>query len=477
MWHPRSLLAKKERTRRNQNGAPAEVDCPFQPGRSGIIATMASNRLNTQDNIDIGIIGAGPAGLMAAEVLATAGHQVTVFDASASAGRKFLLAGKGGLNLSHSEPIEQFSRRYHGGGEGSQTAVDSWLKGFGPADVRQWCHGLGVETFVGSSGRVFPVSLKAAPLLRAWLHRLRGQGVRFAMKHRWSGWDDAGQPHFLHQGEWLRIGRPPRAWILALGGGSWPHLGSDAAWIPWLRERGVAVADLQASNSGFDVAVQQADGTARPGWSAHLLARFAGAAIKNLAVSVREANWTQRGELLLSATGIEGNLAYAAGSRLRQRLAAADPAAPSATLWLNLLPDFPAEKVRSEVARARGPRSWSTHLKSRLGLDGVKMALLREILPESTWNDATALGQAIVALPLTVTAPRPIAEAISTSGGISFSALTPQLELLDLPGFFCAGEMLDWDAPTGGYLLTACLASGRLAGQSVAKRLAPTATD
>ena len=419
---------------------------------------------------DLGIIGAGPAGLMAAEVAAETGLRVTVFDASASAGRKFLLAGKGGLNLTHSEPRARFVQRYHGGGAGSMAAIESWLGNFGPQELRDWCQGLGVETFVGSSGRVFPTSLKAAPLLRAWLHRLRGQGVRFAMRHRWDGWAQNGQPRLIHGGQEVSV-PPPRAWILALGGGSWPQLGSDAAWVPWLRESGVTVNNLQPSNCGFEVAVRLPDGSLRAGWSEYLRRKFAGSALKNIAASVRETGWTQRGELLLNDTGVEGHLVYAASSRLREQLhASTDGSSPTATLWINLLPSYPAEQVMAEVARPRGTRSWSTHLKSRLGLDGVKLALLHELLSDAAWQDPATVAHTILALPITVTTPRPLAEAISSAGGVAFSALTPHLELHARPGIYCAGEMLDWDAPTGGYLLTACLASGRVAGQAAARR-------
>ena len=418
---------------------------------------------------DVGIIGAGPAGLMAAETLAQSGRRITVFDASASVGRKFLLAGKGGLNLTHSEPLEQFIARYHGGGAGAADAVDSWLRAFGPQDLRDWCQGLGIDTFVGSSGRVFPVSLKAAPLLRAWLHRLRTQGVGFAMRHRWAGWDTDGQPRLLQGDQPIALPVRPRAWLLALGGGSWPQLGSNGAWIPWLRERGVQVVDLQAANCGFAVAVRQADGTLRTGWSDHLRRKFAGVALKNVAASIDESAWTQRGEMLITETGIEGNLIYAASSRLREQLNGTQP--PLARLSINLCAAHPADKVLTEVTRPRGPRSWSTHLKSRLGLDGAKMALLHEVLPQDAWLDAETVGQAILALPITLTATRPISEAISTAGGITFGSLTDQLQLVALPGIFCAGEMLDWDAPTGGYLLTACMASGRMAARGVIDHL------
>ncbi|HET6719132.1 MAG TPA: TIGR03862 family flavoprotein, partial [Rhodocyclaceae bacterium] len=269
----------------------------------------------------------------------------------------------------------------------------------------------------------------------------------------------------------------PRAWVLALGGASWPQLGSDGAWVPWLQQSGVAVENLQASNCGFEVAVRQADGSWRAGWSDFLRRKFAGAALKNVAATVREAEWTQRGELLLNDSGIEGNLVYAASSRLREQLAKSTQTPRHATLRLNLLPAYQAEQVMAEVARPRGARSWSTHLKSRLGLDGVKLALLHEVLPPAAWQDAAIVAQTILALPLTVTAPRPLAEAISSAGGVCFSALSPQLELLVRPGFYCAGEMLDWDAPTGGYLLTACLASGRVVGQAVLARCVDAAGD
>lgn len=417
---------------------------------------------------DVGIIGAGPAGLMAAEVIAAAGLAVTVVDASRSAARKFLLAGKGGLNLTHSEPIEKFLSRYHGGGPGSADAVARWLAGFGPQALRDWCTALGIETFVGSSGRVFPKEMKAAPLLRAWLHRLRGQGVRFVMRHRWCGWSPAGQPVFEHEGERVFLTHRPRAWLLALGGGSWPQLGSDGGWVALLRQRGVVVTDLCPANCGYAVAVADEQGLWRDGWSDYLREKFAGSALKNVAASVGD--WQQAGELLLTHDGIEGNLVYAAGSRLREAMQRDG----QATLWLNLLPAHPKEKILRETTHPRGSRSWASHLKSRLGLDGAKLALLHEVLPKADWHDARRVADAIHALPLRLTRPRPLAEAISSAGGICFSALSPEMELTALPGFYCAGEMLDWDAPTGGYLLSACLAGGRHVGRRIVENLAPS---
>ncbi len=401
------------------------------------------------------VVGAGPAGLMAAEVMALSGLPVDVFDAMPSAGRKFLLAGKGGLNLTHGEPIEPFLARY-----GARRArVEPWLRAFGPEALRDWARGLGVETFVGSSGRVFPVDLKAAPLLRAWLHRLRGQGVRFHMRHRWLGWAEAPAG-----GHALRFATPAgervfgtRAVVLALGGASWPQLGSDGAWLPRLAGRGVAVAPLQPANCGFDVAA----------WSEHLKSRFAGAPLKNIALQCSAPDgrqFAQRGEAVLTATGLEGQLVYAASALLRDTIAAQG----QAVARLDLLADHSAEWVAAEVARPRGSRSISTHLKTRLKLDGAKAALLHELLPRETFADPAALAAAIKALPVTLVAPRPVAEAISTAGGVAFEALDEQLMLRALPGVFCAGEMLDWEAPTGGYLLTACFAGAKVAGAGAA---------
>lgn len=395
------------------------------------------------------IVGAGPAGLRAAEVISGAGVAVEVMDAMPSAGRKFLLAGRGGLNLTHAEPFELFVSRFG--------AASDWLRpmlqGLGPQAVRDWAHGLGVDTFVGSSQRVFPADMKAAPLLRAWLHRLRGQGVRFHMRHRFSGWDARGCCVFdTPDGP---VARTPAALVLALGGASWSRLGSDGAWVPWLAARGVPVAPLQPANCGFDRA---------GGWSAHFASRFAGQPFKSVAITVDDGaggRFARKGEFVATATGVEGSLIYAASQCLREAIAVHG----RATVHLDLLPDHDAARVRAEVAHPRGSRSLSAHLKSRLGLSGIKMALLYEVLPRDAMTDAARLAATIKAVPIELSAPRPIDEAISTAGGVRRDALDAGLMLKVLPGVFCAGEMLDWEAPTGGYLLTACLASGRWAGE------------
>ncbi|MBI3349773.1 MAG: TIGR03862 family flavoprotein [Burkholderiales bacterium] len=399
----------------------------------------------------IAIIGGGPAGLMAAEVLAAAGHAVTVFDAKPSVGRKFLLAGKGGLNLTHSEPFEPFVARF---GERAEQ-VEPLLRAFDGDALREWAAGLGVETFVGSSGRVFPKDLKAAPLLRAWLHRLRAVGVKFAMRHRWTGWSADGELRFdTPDGERLVT---PRATLLALGGASWPQLGSDGAWVDGLAARGVDIAPLQAANCGFDVGPTAAH-AAGPGWSHRFATEFAGQPIKPVALETD--GFAQRaGEFVVTATGIEGSLVYAASAALRDQIARNG----SATLHLDLLPQLAPERVLAEVKHPRGSRSLSSHLKSRLHLNPLKLGLLHELLTREQMLDAPTLAAALKHLPLTLHAPRPVAEAISTAGGVRFDAMTDGLMLNALPGVFCAGEMLDWEAPTGGYLLTASFASGRAA--------------
>lgn len=408
---------------------------------------------------DIAIIGGGPAGLMAAEVLAAAGRAVTVYDAKPSVGRKFLLAGKGGLNLTHSEPFEPFVGRF-----GARAAeIEPLLRAFDGDALRAWAAGLGIETFVGTSGRVFPKDLKAAPLLRAWLHRLRVAGVKFAMRHRWTGWADDGALRFdTPDGERLVA---PQATLLALGGASWPQLGSDGAWAPWLAARGVDIAPLQAANCGFDVGATAAHATG-PGWSERFATEFAGQPIKPVALET-EGFAKRPGEFVITATGIEGSLVYAASSALREQIATTG----SATLHLDLLPQLTPERVLAEVKHPRGSRSLSSHLKSRLHLNPLKLGLLHELLTREQMLDAATLAAAMKHLPLTLHAPRPVAEAISTAGGVRFEALDNGLMLKSLPGVFVAGEMLDWEAPTGGYLLTASIASGRVAAQGLASWL------
>lgn len=406
------------------------------------------------------VIGGGPAGLMAAESLSAAGVAVDLYDAMPSVGRKFLLAGKGGLNLSHAETFDLFLSRY---GK-HRDALAPLLDDFGPVQVQTWAKSLGVTTFVGSSGRIFPSDMKAAPLLRAWLHRLRhpasGPSVQFHMRHRWSGWVDATQgPENT-----LRFETPQgvveatgAAIVLALGGASWARLGSDGAWVSTLQARAVDVAPLRPSNCGFDVC---------GGWTTHFQARFAGQPFKSVALSVPDSSGQisrRKGEFVATASGIEGSLVYAFSSRLRDAIEQTGEAA----LWLDLLPDVSAERVYAEVSHPRGSRSLSGHLKSRLGIDGIKAAMLYERMGPVGMQDPAALSAAIKNLPLRLCAPRPLDEAISTAGGVRFEALDERLMVKGLPGLFCAGEMLDWEAPTGGYLLTACLATGLRAAQGV----------
>lgn len=393
----------------------------------------------------VAVLGGGPAGLMAAEVIAAGGCAVEVFDAMPSVGRKLLMAGRGGLNITHDEPLELFLTRY---GERSKELA-ALIAAFDPKALREWMSGLGVESFVGTSGKVFPVEMKAAPLLRAWLKRLREAGVEFHPRHRWLGWSDIGALRFASpEGELVRNFD---ACVLALGGGSWARLGSDGAWVAHLCGRGVAVAPLKPSNCGFNCR-----------WSAHFGEHFAGDPIKNIAARAGDGPW-RRGEAMVRAHGIEGGLVYALAAPLRDAIEEEG----GATLWLDLLPDLSAAKVLAEVAHPRGSRSLSSHLKSRLGLSGVKAGLLREALTAEEFKDPARLAAAIKALPLRLDSARPIDEAISSAGGLSFAELDGALMVKRQPGLFCAGEMLDWEAPTGGYLLTGCLASGRAAGEGV----------
>ncbi len=389
------------------------------------------------------VVGAGPAGLMAAEVLAAAGVAVAVFDAMPSAGRKFLMAGKSGLNLTHAEAAGRFVARYGNRREW----VAAWLREFAADALRGWARGLGVETFVGSSGRVFPQDMKAAPLLRAWLHRLRAAGVRFHMRHRWLGWEGDALSFATPDGN-LKVGAGGTALILALGGGSWAKLGSDGAWVPLLRDRGIDVAPLRPANCGFDVA-----------WSAHFRDKFSGQPVKSVVASFGCEQ--KQGEFVVTRHGVEGSLIYAFSAALRDALEAQG----RATLHLDLAPGKSLERLIQEIAHPRGARSMASHLQSRAGIAGVKAGLLRECATPEDYADPARLAAAIKALPLRLLSPRPLDEAISSAGGVTAESLDEHLMLKELPGVFCAGEMLDWEAPTGGYLLAACFASGRAAGR------------
>jgi len=387
---------------------------------------------------------------MAAEAASAAGAQVDLYDAMASVGRKFLLAGKGGLNLTHSEPIQKFLSRY-----GSRRAeIALLLSCFGPDALRVWARELGVETFVGSSGRVFPADLKAAPLLRAWLRRLRQAGVRFPMHHRWVGWNGQGGLCFATPKDSRSV--QADAVVLALGGGSWPKLGSDASWVPLLAERGLQIAPLLPANCGFDVV-----------WSEHFMKKFAGHPVKSVAVVVRNGAGAESwypGEFVITKTGVEGGVIYTVSAALRDEILAKGVA----TLYLDLAPDRDMPRLTHDLSRLRGKRTMATHLQRQAHIEGVKAGLLREVVSKEDFTDPARLAAAIKSLPLRLVAPRPLEEAISTAGGVVFDSLDDRLMIRALPGLFCAGEMLDWEAPTGGYLLTACFASGRVAGAGAA---------
>jgi len=381
------------------------------------------------------IVGGGPAGLMAAEVLSNQGVQVDLYDAMPSVGRKFLLAA----------------------------TLRAAIEAFSPQHLRDWATGLGIETFVGTSGRVFPTDMKAAPLLRAWLHRLRTRGVRFHMRHRWTGWADAERRTLVFQAPDGERRVPATHTVLALGGASWPRLGSDGAWMPLLQAQGVATHPLRAANSGFDAKGRAPQGE---GWSEHLSSRHAGQPIKPVALAFTLADGStvrKQGEFVLTQTGVEGSLIYAFSALIRDRIEADG----QATIHLDLLPAFTTDKVQAEVKRPRGPRSLSTHLKSCLGIQGSKAALMHECLTPEQMADADTLATSLKALPVVLHRARPVAEAISTAGGVCFEGLDAHGQVVHTPGLWVAGEMLDWEAPTGGYLLTASMATGRLAAQGV----------
>ena len=410
--------------------------------------TMTQNSASSPAHV--AIIGGGPAGLMAAEVLSQAGIRVDLYDGMPSVGRKFLLAGVGGMNITHSEAYPAFLSRY----AERAPQIAPLLRGFDADALCKWIHDLGIETFVGSSGRVFPTDMKAAPLLRAWLKRLRDSGVVIHTRHRWLGWDEHGA---------LRIDSPegeitvkPDATLLALGGGSWSRLGSDGAWMLPLEQRGVGLAPLQPSNCGFEVQA----------WSELMVSKFAGAPLKNIAIGLND-DIPRLGECVITATGIEGSLIYALSAPIREAINQYG----AAVVHIDLLPGRPVDKLQAALSKPRGSRSMAKHLHSQVGIDGVKAALLRELTDAATFADPALLARAIKALPLTLVRTRPLDEAISSAGGVTFEAMDERLMLMVLPGVFCAGEMLDWEAPTGGYLLTGCFASGRAAGLGIVQWL------
>ncbi|WFU12598.1 TIGR03862 family flavoprotein (plasmid) [Rhizobium sp. CB3090] len=391
----------------------------------------------------ITIIGGGPAGLMAAEVLSLSGHRVTVYDSMPTVARKFLLAGKSGLNITHSEEYIRFAGRFGPSSDRLRSALDA----FTPDDIRTWAAGLGTETFTGSSGRVFPKVMKASPLLRAWLGRLEAQGVKVLTRHRWSGFAEGGFAFDTPEGR--SVIRCDAA-LLALGGASYPRLGSDAAWITWLRDKGIDIGDFQPANCGFDVA-----------WSTIFKERFAGEPMK--AVTATSDAGTFPGEFVISGHGIEGSLVYAHAASLRDRLESDGKVA----LTVDLAPGRTAERLSRDLARQDGKASFSNRLRKGAGVEGVKAALLRELVSPANLADPERLSRLIKALPIPLLRPRPITEAISSAGGIRWSGIDDGYMLKALPGIFVAGEMIDWEAPTGGYLLSACFATGRAAARGI----------
>ncbi len=397
----------------------------------------------------VAIIGGGPAGLMAAEVISTQGHSVkVVYDSMPSLGRKFLMAGKSGLNITHSEPFEQFASRY-----GKRRAqIEPMLKTFGPDELRDWVYGLGIETFVGTSGRVFPVGMKASPLLRAWLQRLNDSGVTFHPRHRWVGWLPDKSLHFESPSGDLAV--KADAVVLALGGGSWSRLGSDGAWAPWLTQVGAQIEPLRPSNCGFDVA-----------WSPYFREQFEGHPIKSVILSF--GSFHQQGEFIVTKEGVEGSLIYAASALLRDEI----DARGKAVMMLDLAPDRSHEWLVERLSRSRGSRSLASHLEKTVNIKGVKAGLLHEFVPKEDFSHLQPLAHFIKNLPVPLIATRPLDEAISSAGGVRFESLDEHLMLRSIPGVFCAGEMLDWEAPTGGYLITACMASGYGAGHSALRWL------
>lgn len=395
----------------------------------------------------IAIIGSGPAGLMAAEILSQHDVKVDVYEAMPSLGRKFLMAGKSGLNLTHSEDYSLFVPRYGN----QQHEIAKHLVDFKPNDLIAFTNELNVKTFIGSSGRVFPIEMKASPMLRAWIHRLKNRGVTFHLRHRWAGWEDQ-QWVFETPAGIIKIS--PNATILALGGASWPKLGSKGDWVPWLEQAGINVTPFSPSNCGFHV-----------NWSTHFSEKFHGQPIKSVVLSFKD--FKRQGEFVITKKGVEGSLIYSASAKLRDELTSTG----QASLTLDLAPDVSAEKLSQLLGRPRGSTSLSTHIRKTTGIQGVKLGLLYEFITKETFENPDKLAKAIKALPIPLVSPTSLETAISSAGGISFDELDDHLMLRKMPGVFCTGEMLDWEAPTGGYLLSACFALGRAAGKGALRWL------
>ncbi len=403
----------------------------------------------------VAIIGGGPTGLMAAEVLLNHGLQVDLYDRMPSLGRKLLIAGRGGLNLSHAEPLPAFIQRYGARSE----IIGPMVEAFDAQALRDWAKGLGIDTFIGSSQRIFPTDFKAAPLLRAWLHRLREQGLRIHVRHRWLGWGENNALRFESPLGITEIQH--RATLLALGGGSWAKLGADGKWVEILAQRGIALAPLRPSNCGFET-----------NWSKYFRDTFASEPLKSVAVSVTTLNGDteiRQGELMIADYGLEGGAIYALSAPIRDLI----DAHGTAEIHIDLVPGRSLERLQTDLATPRGRNSLSKHLQRHAGIKGAKASILREVLNPEQMQDPAQVATTLKALPIHLHTTRPIDEAISTAGGVRFDALTTELMIKALPGTFCAGEMLDWEAPTGGYLLTACFASGREAAQGILSWLSP----
>ncbi len=395
------------------------------------------------------VIGGGPAGLMAAEYLASQGYSVVVYDAKPAVLRKFLVAGKGGLNLSRDEEFEKFLTRY--GNRAKE--LEPFLRAFGPPELRGWVQNLGFETFVGSSGKIFPKDMQAVSIRLAWIQRIKQQGVTFHLNNRWLGWDQ--EKNLVFQSKSKNVITHPDAVILALGGASWPATGSDGTWVKLLHNQGIEISPLKPANCGFDVK-----------WSDYFRDQFQGKPLKSVAINFQPTLGKplyQQGEFLITQYGVEGSLIYALSAAIRDEILENGQTA----IYLDLAPDWSIQQLETRLARPRGSRSISSHIEKSVGIHGVKANLLWEYLPRSVFNDPKQLAAAIKSLAIPLIAPRPIEEAISTAGGIKFEDLDNHLMLKSLPGVFCAGEMLDWEAPTGGYLLTACFSTGLAAARGV----------